>query len=434
MAKAAPVQQLLGYNTSARIGESLAARIKDPLWFLVRQWQTGEFEAENGGRPAVISITSREIPINRLTRNGASEDVPPETPLEFAVEREANDGSSPVWNSESLESGFEMSGGGGTLVAREYTGRHLDWFHFDLKSDLAGGTAPTIETRVVAGTLPIRGAPDPRWWRFEEGDAYYDDPKDPEPNILSTLLPEFALIDVNNWFIAPLLQTAGTVREIRDLSVVDSFGVTTSVGPVKAGTEWAMFTHATAGGGARLAASSSSFLYVPNVAIEVLDNDEIEEVVFTRDEDANLVWACERLASVEEKDHPGVFVQRRHGDGRGLTANLPSPDPSGFRLTSEVPEYWIPYVPRVKRADGSIHLRRGRTIESSAPGNRQFASVIVGESWKLEEAGIPRTGIRVRRIHRFARGSDGRGYFWVGRDKSTAPRIASPELKFDFLE
>jgi hypothetical protein len=50
MAFLASTQQLSGSNTSANIGDALAARIKDPLWFLARQWQTGEFEAENGGR------------------------------------------------------------------------------------------------------------------------------------------------------------------------------------------------------------------------------------------------------------------------------------------------------------------------------------------------------------------------------------------------
>jgi hypothetical protein len=79
-------------------------------------------------------------------------------------------------------------------------------------------------------------------------------------------------------------------------------------------------------------------------------------------------------------------------------------------------------------------LRRGRTIESATPSNPQYKSRIVKESWKLEEAEIPRTGVRVRRTYRFARGSDGTNYFWIGRDKRPAPRISSPQLKFDYLE
>ena len=69
----AATQQLYAYNTSAKIGDALAARIKDPLWFLARQWQTGEFEAENGGTPAVLSITSRELTIDTIDRAGTIE-------------------------------------------------------------------------------------------------------------------------------------------------------------------------------------------------------------------------------------------------------------------------------------------------------------------------------------------------------------------------
>ena len=54
-----PSQQLYASNISVNVGEALEARIKDPLWFLARQWQTGEFEAENGGSLAAAFITSR---------------------------------------------------------------------------------------------------------------------------------------------------------------------------------------------------------------------------------------------------------------------------------------------------------------------------------------------------------------------------------------
>ena len=172
MAKQAPTQRLIAYNTSARIGEALAARIKDPLWFLARQWQSGEFEAENGGRPAVIAVETREIAIDTVKRGDRLEPAPADVPLDFVVEREDEGGSSPVWKSEALESGFEMSGDQVKLVANEYHGRNLDWYHFDVVEKTAPRAAPpTVQTRIVPSTLSFRGAPDPRWWRFEEGDA-----------------------------------------------------------------------------------------------------------------------------------------------------------------------------------------------------------------------------------------------------------------------
>ena len=68
MAEPAIPQQLSGSTLSANIGEALEARIKDPLWFLARQWQSGEFEAENGGRLAYVSASSREHPFQAADR------------------------------------------------------------------------------------------------------------------------------------------------------------------------------------------------------------------------------------------------------------------------------------------------------------------------------------------------------------------------------
>jgi len=40
----------------------------------------------------------------------------------------------------------------------------------------------------------------------------------------------------------------------------------------------------------------------------------------------------------------------------------------------------------------------------------------------------------VRRLKRFARGSDGVGVPWVARSREAAPRPAAPGLTFDFLD
>jgi len=434
MARIAPAQQLFAFNTSANIGDALGARIKDPLWFLARQWQTGEFEAENGGRPGVLSIVSQELTIDTIDRAGTLEAMPADMPLDFAIEREEHDGTSPVWKTEALEYGFAVKGDGTELTAWEYHGRNLDWYHFDVaRRDMPTEPLISVETRMVPTSMTFRGAPHPRWWRLEDGDAYFDSPQDPEPNILSMLLPEFFYLDINNWYLAPLLQTAGTIREITRLTVVDGFGVATNIGP-STGTgdpEWAMFSLAPAdaqaprdGGGA--------FLYVPNIAVDVLDNDEVEEVLFTRDEEANLVWASERLVTLADG------TQIRNGDNATPASAEATTDPRPqFKLRSDVPGYFVPYVPRflgLSPTSGETYLRRARTVESASVAAPQYKSRIVAESWRLNEAEVPRTGVRIRRVHRYARGSDGRGYFWIGRHKQTAPRWVTPGLRFDFLE
>ena len=93
-------QQLYATNVSVNMGEALEARIKDPLWFLARQWQTGEFEAENGGSLAATYIAWREYPLGNLTRGDSSQPVPLDAPLDALVEAETAAGNSPAWSSE----------------------------------------------------------------------------------------------------------------------------------------------------------------------------------------------------------------------------------------------------------------------------------------------------------------------------------------------
>jgi hypothetical protein len=43
--------RLEGRPRSADLERSLRAEVRDPLWFLARQWQFGEFEGEDAGSP-----------------------------------------------------------------------------------------------------------------------------------------------------------------------------------------------------------------------------------------------------------------------------------------------------------------------------------------------------------------------------------------------
>jgi hypothetical protein len=423
-----PSQQLYANNVSVNIGEALSARTKDPLWFLARQWQTGEFEAENGGSLAAAFISFREHPLSKLARGATTQAVSLDAPLDALVEGETASGDSPAWSSEALAYGFGLETAAHRLQATDYFGKGLDWFHFDLAGVTAQSPAPaTTERRVVPAALQFRGMPHPKWWRFEDGNADFERPDDPEPNILATLLPEFVVIDSNNWYLMPLKQTAGTIREMVSVKVVDGFGVITEIGPSDRGS-WRMFALS----GAASDRNDGTLLFVPNIALDVLDNDAMEEIVLLRDEDANLVWAVERL-------YLGPNGEPVHnGDRTDAPAAATSPggdDRPRYRFSAEVPRYWIPYVPRfLDAAQGDTYLRRGRTDEAATLQAPQHHTRIVAESWRLREEEIPRSGARVRRTRRFARGSDGTGFPWVGRSREAAPRLPTPGLGFDFLE
>ncbi len=74
---------------ATEIADVLAARIRDPLWMLTRQWQMGEFSGADSGSPAYVRIRSRSGPVLgwRPTGQNALQQV--SGPLEDLVETES---------------------------------------------------------------------------------------------------------------------------------------------------------------------------------------------------------------------------------------------------------------------------------------------------------------------------------------------------------
>ena len=75
---------------AADLAGPLAARVRDPLWFLTRQWQFGEFHGEDAGSPSYVQIVSRETPfVAWRAVGGTSQPIDGSTPLERLVETES---------------------------------------------------------------------------------------------------------------------------------------------------------------------------------------------------------------------------------------------------------------------------------------------------------------------------------------------------------
>lgn len=436
-------QRLVPIDTSPNLLEGLEARVKDPLWFLARQWQTGEFEGEDGGRVAQVQVEWRSAPMDTLVRGGASAPLDLAEPLEAAVEAELVDGSSPAWLADHLEYAFNLTGSGATLVASEYDGTHLDWYHFDLDRSMAAG-GPATTTRILPKNLRFEGMPHPRWWRFEPGDVDLTRIVSAQPNQLQLLLAEFLMADSNNWYVLPLELPAGHLRQVTRLSVVDAFGIASDLPPALGPwghTDWELFSLTATG---PLAEADGSFLYVPHAAVNVTEADLVESVELIRDEVANMAWAVERFYT----DVSGVLVNRgdvesladRVVDGLADPAMLSAETRSleVFRLASMPPRHWIPYLPRRAPAppgmiDPQVYLRRGRTDPDATRAFPQHRTRIVAESWRINEEELPRTGIAVERRWRFARRSDGELALWIGRRKELRASERSAAVDFDFL-
>src|SRR4030095_12648682 len=72
----------------------LQARVHDPLWMLARQWQVGEFRAEDAGSPVMARLRAETARVTRYSAgaltggSGAARNYAGGGPLETLVERE----------------------------------------------------------------------------------------------------------------------------------------------------------------------------------------------------------------------------------------------------------------------------------------------------------------------------------------------------------
>jgi hypothetical protein len=170
-----------------------------------------------------------------------------------------------------------------------------------------------------------------------------------------------------------------------------------------------------------------------------LESRPIEEVLFLRDEMANLAWAVERLIE-SPTDRPlnrfeAYLAQQRRRALETAEETSSAPAVLRYRLSTEIPDYWIPLGPvwvgqglRLKRGavlktDGSQHIVQslGRILES-------------GQALSLFEEEVPREGVRVTRSYQFTRWIDGSSHLWVGRRKGVGRGEGSSGLRFDTVE
>ena len=103
------------------IADSLAARLRDPLWLIARQWQLGEIQGEDAGSPAFAQLDLRVAPVRswRLGKDAPLLPLDPGRPLEDVVESEeiTPDLSLRVELGQTFESLLEAAGAGSLVAA-----------------------------------------------------------------------------------------------------------------------------------------------------------------------------------------------------------------------------------------------------------------------------------------------------------------------------
>jgi hypothetical protein len=351
----------------------------------------------------------------------------------------------PSWLPERMEYAFSVgarfSDGERVLTAPEYYEGHLDWYAFDLNPDVTlGATADKAFKEVSQTAIPapanFRGMPAARFWEFEDAQVNFGAIDAGPTDMLRLLLVEFALSYGNDWFVIPVELNVGALYRTNSLVVTDSFGVRTALKPAGELPEpfstWHMFEHSPLRGSGVTKPAANMFLLPPSL-VKSLESRPIEEVLFLRDEMANMAWGVERIIESPSEQQLNRFEQRRE------TSPPQPPTVNGksvYKLATEVPDYWVPLVP-VKRTTG-LRLERAKLLKLD--GKEEFVAaqgaILDGGSTNrldLFEEEIPREGIRVIRNYQLTRWHDGSTHLWIGRRKRVGSGEGSSGLRFDSL-
>src|SRR5262249_48034673 len=146
------------------------------------------------------------------------------------------------------------------------------------------------------------------------------------------------------------------------------------------------------------------WLFLPPILPGVTESRPLEEVVFLRDEGANLGWAAE----LRVESQAGRPIDRA---ALARAARQPSPTAAEgawlYLLSTPVLDHQIPLVP-VRLPDGSLSLQRGRVATGMSEGEITTRGALgrilePGEVLLVDDGEVPATGMRVTRTWQVAR-------------------------------
>jgi hypothetical protein len=296
----------------------------------------------------------------------------------------------------------------------------------------------TVTTAFLPTPVSYRGMPSPRFWEFEDAQINLAKVEANPHDLARLLLVKFALEYGNDWFLVPIEIDVGSLCQIRSLIVTNTFGErmliphTTQVDGVN--SPWRAFA---------LSQDSQHLFFLPPVLGPALQSASVEDVLFLRDEMANVAWAVERVVESpagRPLDRFEAFQEARQRREREEASPGGGGEPAAtlaYRLGTTVPDYWIPLLPMLQGT--SIRLKRGVLPKREIDGiegmlEPQGRVLEPGHDLLLHDEEVPREGARVTRSYQYARWIDGSTHLWIGRRKQPGRGEGSSGLQFDTLE
>lgn len=399
----------------------------------------------------------------------------------------SQDNSDSCWNEKSLAYDVEVSmpqhgvSTNKVLKVKDYGSKDLEWFAFDEKpsgdsdTDMeeaaADSSIPNLDETGLTQTklislLPSQsgfaGMPASRWWEFEDGEMNFGTSNMSTTDISKILLTEFALVYQDDWFSVPYNVEIGSYAEVKGILVKDVFGQQTFVQHTTSHIsgsnwdEWNLHNLSEYDDEPGVSPAGQALFFPPTLSHK-MESEPLEEVLFFRDEIANMVWALEKkvlghrgkgidanLAVSELKEYL-LNLKPEEGVDTTTAADLK------YRLMSEVPMNWIPFIPvrdtsatdnrsiKLQRAamplslpnyDGTVAIRPQTGYLRKGISDSDDLE-LTDPTYFIDEELVTRAGLTIKKKNQRARWLDGKTYLWQGTTKTLGRGEGASHLRFD---
>jgi hypothetical protein len=337
-----------------------------------------------------------------------------------------------------------------TYSASEIDGP-IDWSSFDVNTQASLTTAADQGfASIVESTIPapvsFPGIPAPRFWEMEDARLAYGLVPVGPTDLAQLLMIEYVSSYGNDWFIVPLTLPVGSVTRVESLVITDTFGVRSLIRPIGdpaiAAANFSLWQSALRSPSSFSAAGVvTNRFFLPPTLSRTIDSGPLEDVLFMRDEMANLAWAIERTV-----ESPIEQPAQRYEEPDAVAA-VPPLDPAvaalpRYLLSTQVPPNWIPLLPvqvpnpAFPDTPGQIlsRLKRGAILQPDGSGKVHHSTgEVLGSlgSQLLYDEEVPREGARITRQRRMARWTDGSTWVWTSYRNQVGQGEGSSQLTFD---
>ncbi|MEP6493009.1 MAG: hypothetical protein ABJF01_10055 [bacterium] len=336
-----------------------------------------------------------------------------------------------------------------TLSASEFDGGRLDWSSFDVNATFSvdsTGDRPfaAVNEATVPSPVTFRGAPAARFWEMEDATLAYGLLPVGPTDLAQLMMIEYASSYGNDWFVVPLTVPIGSLTRVDSLVITDTFGVKSLVRPIGDPALPAPFfsmwqqAYVRRAGEQPVAPVVNRFFLPPTLG-KAIDGGMIEDVLFMRDEMANIAWAIEK--SVEgPMEQPVMLAESATSAGSVAAPPADVGTPPRYLLSSTVPSNWIPLLP--VQLDGGagvlvLRLKRGAMLQpdgSNIVRTGRSQALNVAASLLLYDEEVPRDGVHITRRRRAARWIDGSTWLWTAFRNETGTGEGSAGLQFDQVQ